>query len=84
MLGEILERLGELCTCLYGLGRLWVIGQNIFEVSFGDLGVLLVPIGGGKLVEVRLPSRKMTNGMFSLVGCIDWNSFNAFTASGYC
>ncbi len=54
VLGQVCEALGELLAGFRRVGRLGMIGDDAFEVSFGDFGVLLVPIGRRELIEVGL------------------------------
>ncbi len=55
MLGEIVETFGEFLFGFGRLGRFRVIGEDVFEVALGDLGIFLIAVDAGKLVEMGLP-----------------------------
>ncbi len=54
MLGEILKTFSEFLAGFSSLRRFRIVVNNGFKITFGNLGIFLVPIRRRELIEVSL------------------------------
>ena len=50
MFGEISDGFGQLFSRWARIRRFGIICNDVFEVAFCDLGILLIPLDGGELI----------------------------------